>query len=55
VHDDLYVSLGDATVEMYLQIFREIFDKSGHLAHYNMMMGEDACTKERRIELESVA
>ena len=41
VHDDLYVSNGDATVETYLRIFKEIFDKSNHIAHYKMMMGED--------------
>lgn len=41
VHDDLYVSSGDTTVENYLHIFKDIFEKSGHIAHYNMMMGED--------------
>lgn len=40
VHDDLYVSNADMTVETYLQIFKEIFEKTEHLAHYNMMMGE---------------
>ena len=40
VHDDLYVSNADATVETYLQIFKEIFEKTDHIAHYNMMMGE---------------
>lgn len=40
VHDDLYVSNADTTVESYLQIFKEIFEKSKHIAHYNMMMGD---------------
>lgn len=40
VHDDLYVSNADTTVEIYLQIFKEIFEKTDHIAHYNMMLGE---------------
>ena len=39
-HDDLYVSIDDSTVENYLKIFRAIFTKSGHAAHYKMMMGD---------------
>jgi wobble nucleotide-excising tRNase len=39
-HDDLYVSIDDSTVESYLNVFRAIFDKSGHSAHYKMMMGD---------------
>jgi wobble nucleotide-excising tRNase len=45
VHDDLYVSNGDTAVESYLRIFKEIFEKSGHIAHYQMMMGEILETK----------
>ena len=44
-HDDLYVSIDDSMVETYLNVFRAIFEKSGHLAHYKMMMG-DASTLE---------
>lgn len=40
VHDDLYVSVDNSTVETYLKVFRKIFDKSNHLAHYKMMMGD---------------
>lgn len=40
-HDDLYVSIDNTMVESYLKVFRAIFDKSGHSAHYKMMMGED--------------
>lgn len=40
-HDDLYVSIDSSTVEIYLNVFRAIFEKSGHLGHYKMMMGED--------------
>lgn len=39
-HDDLYVSIDDSIVETYLKVFRDIFDKSKHLAHYKMMMGD---------------
>ena len=37
-HDDLYVTIDDAIVENYLKVFKEIFDKSDHSAHYKMMM-----------------
>ena len=37
-YDDLYVSIDDTTVETYLKVFREIFKKSEHFAHYKMMM-----------------
>jgi wobble nucleotide-excising tRNase len=39
-HDDLYVSIDDSMVDSYLKVFRAIFDKSGHSAHYSMMMGD---------------
>jgi len=39
-HDDLYVSIDDSTVDKYLMVFRNIFEKSGHGAHYKMMMGD---------------
>ena len=39
-HDDLYVTIDDAMVDAYLKVFRAIFFKSGHTAHYRMMMGD---------------
>lgn len=39
-HDDLYVSIDNSMVDTYLTVFRAIFDKSGHSAHYKMMMGD---------------
>ncbi len=39
-HDDLYVSIDDSMVESYLTVFRAIFEKSKHEAHYKMMMGD---------------
>ncbi len=44
-HDDLYVSIDDSMVESYLRVFRAIFEKSGHSAHYKMMMA-DACVED---------
>lgn len=39
-HDDLYVSIDDTMVDAFLKVFRTIFEKSGHSAHYRMMMGD---------------
>lgn len=39
-HDDLYVSVDEAVVESYLKVFRAIFEKSKHGAHYKMMMAD---------------
>lgn len=39
-HDDVFVSDG-ATVDTYLKVFKEIFHKLKHDAHYRMMMRED--------------
>ena len=39
-HDDLYVSIDDSMVDSYLEVFRAIFDKSNHIEHYKMMMGD---------------
>lgn len=39
-HDDLFIADG-ATAEIYLKVFKDIFDKFDHGAHYRMMMHED--------------
>ena len=39
-HDDLYVTIDSSTVDNYLNVFRAIFDRAGHFAHYEMMMGD---------------
>lgn len=39
-HDDLYVSIEDSAVERYLRVFREIFKRTDHHPHYQMMMGD---------------
>ena len=39
-HDDLYISIEDTMVESYITVFRKVFEMSGHLGHYKMMMGD---------------
>ena len=41
IFDDVYVSNNDQTPETYLKVFEKIFKKSGHYAHYKMMMKDD--------------
>ena len=48
-HDDLYVSIDESMVDTYLNVFKSIFEKSGHMAHYDMMMGADAETDEMAV------
>lgn len=38
--DDLYVSINETMVESYLRVFRAIFEKTNHDAHYKMMMAD---------------
>jgi wobble nucleotide-excising tRNase len=38
VQEDAEISIDDSAVQGYLQVFRGIFEKSGHLPHYEMMM-----------------
>lgn len=40
VYDDLYIAPADGTVEKYLDVFRRIFEETGHRSHYDMMMGD---------------
>ena len=37
--DALEIDTQDTTTEIYQEVFRKIFEYSGHIAHYNMMMG----------------
>lgn len=39
MHDDLYVSADHDVIARYLDVFKAIFEKTHHTAHYNMMMG----------------
>ena len=38
-HDDLYVSIDEGAIDTYLTVFRNIFNVTGHVAHFEMMMG----------------
>lgn len=38
-HDSLYVSIDSSLVDNYLSVFERIFEKTDHIAHYKMMMG----------------
>jgi wobble nucleotide-excising tRNase len=52
--DDLYMSIDESAVNTYLNVFRGIFDKSGHLAHYKMMMG-DAFEEEQNAQITQLS
>jgi len=39
IPDDLFIDTYTDAVPKYKEVFRGIFEKSGHLPHYNMMMG----------------
>lgn len=39
IPDDLYIDSYTDSIERYKQIFKEVFIKMGHEAHYKMMMG----------------
>ena len=39
IQDDMFVSGYEPSTAQYLKVFRLLFEKSGHIAHYNMMMG----------------
>ena len=39
IPDDLFIENQDQSMEGYLHIFKKVFEYSGHISHYNMMMG----------------
>jgi wobble nucleotide-excising tRNase len=39
IHDDLFIELPTQTIETYKRVFKDIFERSKHISHYNMMMG----------------
>ena len=41
VYDDLYIDSNPEISDKYLKVFRMIFEKTGHEAHYKMMMKEE--------------
>lgn len=41
VHDDIYVAADQGAVDVYLRAFHDIFFRSGHESHYQLMMREN--------------
>ena len=39
IPDDLFIDSYTDAVQRYKKVFKEIFENSGNIAHYNMMMG----------------
>ena len=39
--EDFYTPLDNTMIQKFLDIFKQIFEKSGHIEHYNMMMKID--------------
>lgn len=48
--DDLYIQAQDDAIELYLDVFRNVFNYSKHIAHYNMMMGIEQADEETEDE-----
>jgi wobble nucleotide-excising tRNase len=44
--DDLYVTIDEGAVDNYLTVFKAVFEKTGHISHYNMMMGIEEAENE---------
>ena len=40
ISDDLFLEIQDDMFDRYSEVFKLIFDKIGHIEHFNMMMGE---------------
>lgn len=45
IPDDLYIDSYSDSIEKYKKVFKDVFFISGHIAHYNMMMGVDDQTE----------
>lgn len=38
IDDNLYIANDEETIEKYMEVFKQIFDKTQNIGHYNMMM-----------------
>jgi wobble nucleotide-excising tRNase len=38
IPDDLFVEQQDDVIEIYFEVFKSVFEETGHIEHYNMMM-----------------
>lgn len=52
IDDDLCISADAATIDKYLKVFEDIFDKNGQSSHFRMMMGKGPATNEEDSERE---
>lgn len=41
INDDLFIDSYTDSIEKYKKVFKQIFEKTNNLAHYNMMMQID--------------
>lgn len=49
-HDDIYLAADDNAVQGYLRVFKQVFEKTGHSAHYRMMMRIDEIDEDKQVE-----
>lgn len=53
--DDLFIQSHDETIDIYKAVFRQVFEYSEHIAHYNMMMGNEEPASQQDPEQQEVA
>ncbi|MCX6156246.1 MAG: AAA family ATPase [Candidatus Kapabacteria bacterium] len=44
--DPLFIESNDDKIDKYLKVFEKIFDKTGHIGHYNMMMKKQSTNQD---------
>lgn len=54
-HDDIYLAADDMAVQSYLRVFEQVFEKTGHIAHYRMMMRISETDEQEPAEGEAIA
>jgi wobble nucleotide-excising tRNase len=47
--EDFYTPLDAEMIQKFLEVFKQIFQKAGHIAHYNMMMGIEPETENEEV------
>lgn len=48
IPDDIFTTLDDSAVQKQREVFKNIFVRTNHLNHYNMMMGEPFVIESKR-------
>lgn len=49
--EDFYTPLDAEMIQKFLKVFKQIFQKTGHIAHYNMMMGIEPETESEEVKV----